>query len=325
MIDIVSYNKTDARHIQISDRENLSDIPTAEADSIVWVNTPLKHSDMVIHICEYFGVHQLTIEDIQNTTHLPKFEPFEDYYFLTLKFLKYTKEGGTELFHVPLLLKDRYVLSFHQGSTNPVFDTVRERILQGIGNLRNLKADHLFYRLVDFTVDEYLNISNIMREEIDEMDEKTFEGDEEDITSDILDIKREINNFRRIAVPLREELGRLRTNPSGLLRKSTLTYFQDITDHLNHLISSLDNYREILKDMMDLHLAHLSQSMNEVMKTLTVVATIFIPLTFLAGIFGMNFKYMPELGWKFGYPLFWVISVILAVIMALYMKRKKWF
>ena len=125
-------------------------------------------------------------------------------------------------------------------------------------------------------------------------------------------------------VPLREDLGRLGTNPSGLLRKSTLTYFQDVVDHLNHLISSLDSYREILKDMMDLHLAHLSRSMNEVMKTLTVVATIFIPLTFLAGIFGMNFKYMPELYWKWGYPMFWGISLLLASLMIIYIKRKKW-
>ncbi len=325
MTEIVNYNKLDAVYLELSGEDSVSAIPVAGADRIVWINTPLSDVAMIKMLGEHFGIHQLTIEDIENTTHLPKFEAFEDYYFLTIKFLQYTRENGTDTYHISLILKDRYVLSFYEGRENPVLSAVRERILKGIGNLRNLKADHLFYRLVDFTVDEYLTISNTIREEIEELDNRTFEGEEKEITSDILDIKREINSIRRIAVPLREDLGRLRTNPSGLLRKSTLTYFQDIIDHLDHLISSLDNYREILKDMMDLHLAHLSHNMNEVMKTLTIVATIFIPLTFLAGIFGMNFKYMPELDWKFGYPLFWFLSSVLALIMVLYMKSKKWF
>ncbi len=325
MVDVIQYNKNDARLIKITRPEEIGSIPSANAENIVWINTPLKNTDMVNQICERFGIHQLTVEDIFNIGHLPKFEAFSDYYFLTIKYLGYTKEEGTEVNHVSLVLKDRYVLSFSQGDHNPVLNNVRERILNGIGNLRNLKADHLFYRLIDFTVDDYLTISNTLREEIDELDDITFEGEEREITSDILDIKREINHIRRLTVPLREDLGRLRTNPSGLLRKSTLTYFQDVIDHLDHLISSLDNYREILKDMMDLHLAHLSHSMNEVMKTLTVVATIFIPLTFLAGVFGMNFKYMPVLGWKWGYPLFWVVSLLLASLMIIYMKRKKWF
>ncbi|HYW94778.1 MAG TPA: magnesium/cobalt transporter CorA [Bacteroidales bacterium] len=325
MIEIVSYNKVEAHHSQINERKNVSSIPVANADNIVWLNTPLSDVELINALGEHFGIHQLTVEDILNTTHLPKFEAFGDYYFLTIKYLIYTREEGTVIKHVSLILKDRYVLSFYQGDENPVLANVKNRILDGIGNLRNLKADHLFYRLIDFTVDEYLNISNVIREEIDELDEITFEGEEEEITSQILDIKREINNIRRIAMPLRENLGRLRTNPSGLLRKSTLTYFQDVTDHLDHLVSSLDNYREILKDMMDLHLSHLSHSMNEVMKTLTIVATIFIPLTFLAGIFGMNFKNMPVLDWKFGYPLFWVLSLLIALLMFMYMKRKKWF
>ena len=205
-------------------------------------------------------------------------------------------------------------------------NNVRDRILEGIGTLRNLKADHLFYRLVDFTVDEYLNISNLIREEIDDLDDKTFIGQEKgDHLRDPGHQTRDQYYPPHGVQPLRDDLGRLRTNPSGLLRKSTLIYFQDIIDHLDHLISSLDNYREILKDMMDLHLAHLSHNMNEVMKTLTIVATIFIPLTFLAGIFGMNFKYLPGLDWKFGYPVFWILSIVIAVLMIMYMKRKKWF
>lgn len=325
MIDIISYNKVEAHNSHITERKNVSSIPVASTDSIVWLNTPLFDVELINALGEHFGIHQLTVEDILNTAHLPKFEAFEDYYFLTIKYLIYTREEGTEIRHVSLVLKDRYVLSFYQGDENPVLANVKNRILNGIGNLRNLKADHLFYRLIDFTVDEYLNISNVIREEIDDLDEITFEGEEDEITSQILDIKREINNIRRIALPLREDLGRLRTNPSGLFRKSTLTYLQDVTDHLDHLVSSLDNYREILKDMMDLHLSHLSHSMNEVMKTLTIVATIFIPLTFLAGIFGMNFKYMPELDWKLGYPIFWLLSLLIALIMFMYMKRKKWF
>ncbi len=325
MTDILNYNKLDALNLQLSETDPVTNIPVAGDENIVWINTPISDITMINKLGEHFGIHPLTVEDILNTTHLPKFEAFEDYYFLTIKYMEYTRESGTEVFHLSLLLKDRYVLSFYEGTSNPVLVNVKDRILKGIGNLRNLKADHLFYRLVDFTVDEYLNISNVIREEIDEMDTKTFQGEEEEVSSEILDIKREINNFRRIVVPLREDLGRLLTNPSGLLRKSTLTYFRDIIDHLDHLISSLDNYREILKDMMDLHLAHLSRNMNEVMKTLTIVATIFIPLTFLAGIFGMNFKHMPELAWKWGYPAFWLITLLLSILMFLYMKRKNWF
>jgi magnesium transporter len=174
-------------------------------------------------------------------------------------------------------------------------------------------------------VDQYSGAVSVIRNRIDDLEDSTVEGETSDITAEILDIKRKISSLRRISVPLREEIVRVKNTAPGLINPVSNVYFQDILDHLNSSISSLESFRDILTDLMELRLAQVSHSMNQVMKTLTVVSTVFIPLTFLAGVYGMNFTYLPEKDWKYGYLFFWVFIVIVVAIMLFYMRRKKWF
>jgi magnesium transporter len=174
-------------------------------------------------------------------------------------------------------------------------------------------------------VDQYIGTVSIIRNSIDDLEDSTVEGDTSDITHEIMTIKRKISTLRRVAEPLREEIIRVKNTATSLINPKSKSYFQDILDHLNSSISSLESFRDILNDLMELRLAQVSHSMNQVMKTLTVVSTVFIPLTFLAGVYGMNFIYLPELKWKWGYPLFWIFSTIAVAIMLYYMRKKKWF
>ncbi len=325
MIETTIYNRNSAESASLKSVDELKSIKFPDEESVLWIDMDLMDPNLIKEVSEFYGIHHLTQEDIQNLNHLPKFEAFEDYYFLTLKHLSYKKNQKIQISHIGLILKDGLVLSFHEKRKNPVFEGIKERIQNNTGTLRNFKVDHLFYRLIDLTIDEYMNVSNTLREEIDALDNKTYKKSEIDITQKIIHIKRNINTLRRISIPFRDDLGRLRTNPSGLLRRSTLIYLQDISDHVGHILSSVENYRENLKDLMDIHLSGLSTRMNEVMKTLTVVATIFIPLTFLAGVYGMNFSHMPGLDWRYSFVVFWTFCLVIIGLMLLYMKWKRWF
>ena len=325
MIESITYNRNSAEANSFQSVAELKSIKIAEEDSVLWIDMDLKDTELVKAVCDFYSLHQLTQEDIINLNHPPKFEAFEDYYFLTIKHLSYKKQQKVEISHLALILKDGLVLTFREKLKNPILEGIKERILDKTGTLRNFKVDHLFYRLIDLIIDEYLNVSTIIREEIDALENLNYQKSDVDIPQKILHIKRNINTLRRISLPLRDDLGRLRTNPSGLLRKSTLIYLQDVSDHIGHVLSSVEHFRESLKDLMDIHLSSLSTRMNEVMKTLTVVATIFIPLTFLAGVYGMNFSHMPGLEWRYSFVVFWTVCVVIIGLMLFYMKRKHWF
>jgi magnesium transporter len=324
LAELIIYNKAESEfHKDISRELAKKDV---SPDSVKWIIAGIDEFRFIKDISDFYHIHHLTIEDFFNSAHLPKFEIFEDYLFLTLKFLDYNTEDNNFLIHhTSLILTNNTLLCFTENKNNHVLEDVKTRIQESIGTIRTKGSDYLFYRIIDLMVDQYIGAISIIRNTIDDLEDSTVEGATSDITSEILEIKRKISTLRRVAEPLREEIIRVKNTASGLINPISSTYFQDILDHLNSSISSLESYRDILTDLMELRLAQFSHSMNQIMKTLTVVSTVFIPLTFLAGVYGMNFTYLPEKDWRYGYLYFWVFIVIVVAIMLLYMRRKKWF
>jgi magnesium transporter len=324
LAELIIYNKEESVfHSDIS-----LDLAKQEVsvEKVKWILADINEFRFIKEVSDFYRIHHLTIEDFFNTSHLPKFEIFEHYYFLTLKFLDYgSEENSFILHHTSLILTDNTLLCFTEKTNNHVIEDVKTRIQESIGTIRTKSTDYLFYRIIDLMVDQYSGAVSVIRNRIDDLEDSTVEGETSDITAEILDIKRKISSLRRISVPLREEIVRVKNTAPGLINPVSNVYFQDILDHLNSSISSLESFRDILTDLMELRLAQVSHSMNQVMKTLTVVSTVFIPLTFLAGVYGMNFTYLPEKDWKYGYLFFWVFIVIVVAIMLFYMRRKKWF
>jgi len=324
LAELIIYNKFENEfHKNINIELATKEVP---ADTVKWIIAGIDEFRFIRDLSDSFGIHHLSLEDIFSTSHLPKFEIFDEYYFLALKYIDYISNADNfSVYHISLILKNNTLLCFTEGANNHVIEDVKTRISESIGTIRSKGADYLFYRIIDLVADQYIGAVSIIRNTIDELEDSTVEGDTSDITSRVLEIKRKISIVRRISEPLREEIIRLKNTATGLINPKSKTYFQDILDHLNSNIASLESFRDILTDLMELRLAQVSHSMNQVMKTLTVVSAIFIPLTFLAGVYGMNFKYMPELEWHWGYPVFWLFIIIVSLTMLAYMRKKKWF
>lgn len=298
----------------------------AKLDYINWFDVEITNKVLVEDTAQFFGMHHLIAEDIQNLEQLPKFEVFDDYLFFTLKMLVYSKERKkiTEE-HLSILMSDNLIVTFQEGLPGDVFDELRTRIAHGKGRIRKYGADYLFYHIIDSVVDNYMAIMELLREKIERLEAHIIKDPSYHVVEEIMEIKKEINVLRKYTLPLRDALNKMKVEGSSFIKKTSINYFQDVSDHIQYLISSFETSREMLKDIMDLHLSNLSNDMNKVMKTLTVVAAIFIPLTFIAGVYGMNFKYMPELDSPYGYPLLWVFMIVSSVVMVGYMKHKKWF
>lgn len=323
-MQLIQYNE---KQYKILTPENADQaIGQLGSDSVNWLHiNELTNPDIVEPVCRHFGLHHLIVEDIQNVNHLPKFETFDDYLFLTLKKVRFDESGKFERIHCSFVLTKNTVVTFQENSELFDFEQVKKAITDPKRRLRKLKVDYLFYLLLDVVVDNYLLLIEKYREKMEDLETLVLEKPSNNVVEQILEIKAEINQFRRFALPLRDIIGKIKNTPSKFIKNTTATYLQDVYDHLVHLVTGFETSREMLKDLMDLHLSNLSFMMNKVMRTLTVVATIFIPLTFLAGIYGMNFKYMPELDWRYSYPVLLAIMLIAALAMLVFMKRKRWF
>ena len=296
---------------------------------INWIDVEMIEDERVVEeLANCFTLHPMLVDDILTQEHLPKLEVFDNHLFVTLRML-FLKNNDTEIEEeqLSIVLGDNYVLSFQSGVEGDVFDTVRERLGAGKANFKNLKADYLFYHLIDSVVDEYLKILEKLRDNMETLEDHilTQRQPDEAIVNKILLLRKQVSFVRKFTVPLKDIISKLKTVPPRFIQSTTITYLQDISDQLFMLNTNFDTFREMLKDLMELYLANLSHNMNNVMKTLTIVATIFIPLTFLAGIYGMNFDNMPELHWRYGYFMVWGIMIVLGVGMLWYMNRKHWY
>jgi magnesium transporter len=293
--------------------------------SVTWLNIDGVHQPEIIEqVGKSFGVHPLVLEDIANTGQRPKMEDFDDYIFVVLRMLRFDeKENQTKTEQISVVFGADFVVSF-QEREGDVFDIIRERLRNNKGRIRKMGADYLAYSLIDAIVDNYFMVLEKLGEAIEEIEDKLVTEPRSETLQTIHDLKRETVFLRKSVWPLREVISRLERSESPLISKSTFVYLRDVYDHTIQVMDSVDTFRDTLSGMLDIYLSSVSNRMNEVMKVLTVIATIFIPLTFIAGIYGMNFKVMPELDQPWGYPAVLILMLTIAVVMLIYFRRKKW-
>jgi len=299
--------------------------PLKDAPTTTWINVDgLEDVEKIKVLSKHFGLHSLVVEDIVNTGQRPKFEDFGEYLFVVIKMLSYDEASGEVVAEqVSLILGERFVLSF-QEAVGDVFEPIRERLRTAKGRIRNRGADYLAYALLDAVVDNYFAVLEKLGDRIEDLEEKLISGPAPDSPGEINRLKRELLFLRKSIWPLREVISGLQRSESSLIEEATQVYLRDVYDHTIQVADTLETYRDMAGGMLDTYLSSLSNRMNEVMKVLTVIATIFIPLTFIAGIYGMNFEWMPELKWPWGYPAVWGVMLAIFVTMILYFKRRKW-
>jgi magnesium transporter len=322
-IRLIDY---DEKQLQEKELKSVKEcFPCKDEPTVSWINIDGLHDiEAIEKVGKHFNIHPLVLEDIVNTGQRPKAEDFGDYVYIVLKMLYYDEEEDevkSEQFS--LILGSNFLISF-QERVGDVFELVRERIRKGKGRIRKAGVDYLAYALMDAVVDRYFHIMEIFGGKIEALEEELIENPRTQTLETIHTMKREMIYFRKQVWPLREVLGSLVRGEFSLISETTAVYLRDVYDHTIQVIDTLESLRDVLGGMLDLYLSTISNRMNEVMKVLTIVATIFIPLSFAAGIYGMNFKYMPELEWQWGYFMFWGIIVVIVIAMVAYFKRKAW-
>jgi magnesium transporter len=293
--------------------------------TVTWINIDGLHQVEILEkLGECYGLHPLVLEDILNTDHRPKMEDYGEYLYIVLKDLDFDdKSSQTEPEQISLILGRNFVFSF-QEREGDTFNPIRERIRNGKGRIRKMGADYLAYTLLDSIVDNYFIILEKLGEKIEFLEEKLVTQPTPETLQIIHHLKREMIFLRKAVWPLREVINGLERGESSLIRESTRVYLRDVYDHTIQTIDTIETYRDMVSGMLDIYLSSVSNRLNSVMKVLTIIATIFMPLTFLAGVYGMNFKLMPELEWRWGYPVIWLVMVGIGVFMLLYFRKKKW-
>ncbi|MFH1848005.1 MAG: magnesium/cobalt transporter CorA, partial [Candidatus Omnitrophota bacterium] len=301
-ISVLDYNQDSFREKAITDIEEC--FPFKESPTVTWINIDgLNNTDVIKGIGDHFGIHHLILEDIVNTSQRPRFEESDNYIFIVLKMLYFDdKENETMAEQVSLVLGPNYVISF-QEKEGDVFDPIRERIRNNKGRVRKNGADYLAYALMDAIVDNYFAILERLGEKIEGMEDELVADPAIEKLQMIQNLKRDMIFLRKSVWPLREVISGLQRTESDLFSGFTTAYMRDLYDHAIQVIDIIESLRDMVSGMLDIYLSSISNKMNEVMKVLTIIATIFIPLTFVAGIYGMNFKFMPELGWRWGYAM----------------------
>ncbi len=322
-ISIIDYDET---RFEEKDAKTVEEcFPFKETPTVTWINIDGLHEVEIIEkIGKHFDIHPLILEDILNTRQRPKMEDFESYIFIVLRMIYYDEEK-TEITseQVSIILGSNFVISF-QEREGDVFNFVRERLRNSKGRIRKMGADYLAYALVDAIIDNYFIILEKIGEDIEDMEEELVTNPVPETLQTIHDLKREMIVLRKSVWPLREVISALERGESPLIQESTGIYFRDVYDHTIQVIDSIETFRDMVSGMLDIYLSSVSNKMNEVMKVLTIIATIFIPLTFIAGIYGMNFQFMPELGWRWGYPAVWLVMSAVLITMLVYFRRKRW-
>jgi magnesium transporter len=292
---------------------------------VTWVNVSGVHEVPLIEaIGDAFGLHPMTREDIANTSQRPKWEEFPDYGVVAMKMLE-IDEAALEVTieHVSLIVGSSWVVSFLEDEGD-VFASVRARIRSSSGRVRTLGADYLAYCLIDAVIDHYFLAVEWIGDRIEVFDDQMFNHPERLQIQEIHRFKRDLLALRRAVWPMREVVGAIGKCESGVIGRETTVFWRDLYDHTVQVIDMVETSRDILASLHDTTLSSLSNRMNEVMKTLTIISTIFIPLTFIAGVYGMNFKVMPELDWRYGYFGVWVVMVSITLLLVLWFRRRRW-
>ncbi len=321
-INRIQYDADNYETEIITDLEKLP--KTSRGKQVTWLNIDGVHqTDIIQKVGKTYNIHSLVLEDIVNTGQRPKVDDYGDYLYIAMKMLYLGSNDSIQSEQVSLIITNNTVISF-QEQEGDVFAVIRSRLQEGLGKIRNRKADYLAYALMDAVVDNYFVILESIGEVLEGLEDEVLDDPVPQTLQKIHSLKTDLIWLRKSIWPLREMIRSLERRESPLITEPTQVYFRDVYDHTIQVMDALESSRDILSGMLDIYLSSNSNRMNEVMKVLTIIATIFIPLTFIAGIYGMNFQYMPELGWKWGYFGVLGIMAFMGVMMILFFKRKKW-
>lgn len=328
LIKRIEYNETFYREEVASTSEGC--LPKVKTDQphITWLNvTGIHETDVMEQIGQLYKLHPLLLEDVMNTLQKPKVETYDDgHLFVTLKMLHLDDSSTEQIWgeHVSLILGNHYLISFQEERSGDIFQPVIERLKTSVGKTRRSGPDYLLYALLDIIVDNYFLSLEQFGDQLDDLEDKVIKGLHSQSLSELYTLKRELTSTRRAIWPLREVISTLTRSDAPLVSKRVFPYLRDVNDHVMQIIETLDAYRELLASLVDVHLSTISNRMNSVMKTLTIFSAIFMPITFIVGVYGMNFAFMPELQNPYGYYATWGFMVTITVGMILYFRWKKW-
>jgi len=321
-INIIQYNKsdllesTDVVFSKIEQNENF----------VNWINIYGIHdTDLMKNFGEKFDFHPLLMEDLLNTAQRPKLEDFESSLFASLKLLTYDEENErVNAEQIGIVLQQNYLISF-QERRGDFFNPLRERIRKSKGKVRSASADYLLYAILDTIVDNYHSLVEKIGYRIEDLESKIIDDSSPEVLEELHSFKKEMNFLHKVIRPVKELILKLQKSESDFIKPETKPFINDLSDLITHSLESIETYRSLLNDFQELYNNGLNNKMNSVMKVLTIFASIFIPLTFIAGIYGTNFDYVPELHYKYSYFIMWAIMVIIAAVMLYIFKKRKWF
>ena len=305
-----NYNEYNTEDYLLHDFQLLNNIPEG---SNRWINIDGEYTEETLkRICSICSIHPLIYDNILNNNQRPKVEDYGDYLYIEAKMIFYS-EGELIFEHICFILGKNFIISFGE-TKGDVFDGIRNRIRSEGTNIRKLNADYLMYSILDAIIDGYFDVLEVLGEKIDDVEENVIKTSNVEDMHDIRSIKKNLLRIHKYVWPLREVTSWLSNESTELIQSGTDLYIRDLRDHIMQVIDATESYRELLAGLADLYISNISYRLNEVMKVLTIISTIFIPLTFIAGVYGMNFKYMPELGYRWGYGVAWGVMIVIAVL-----------
>jgi len=322
-ISVIDYDTSTCSEKKVVAVEDC--FPFKDTETVTWIDVKGLHdTELIGRLGSNFGLHPLVLEDILHTGQRPKMEDFESYVFVVLKMLYYSENSQDfTVEQVSFILGDNFVISF-QEAAGDIFEPVRERIRTARGRIRKQGTDYLLYALMDAVVDGYFVILEKIGEKTEVLEEILIQDPPPETLRAIHSLRGEAIFLRKSVWPLMEVINSFKSGDVSHITEPVTIYFRDVHDHIIRVIDIIETCRDLVSGMHDMYLSAASNRMNEIMKVLTIIATIFIPLTFIAGIYGMNFEYMPELGWRWSYPVLWSILIMVGVVMVMFFKKKKW-
>lgn len=324
-LHLCSYNTAQVEKSRIENAEDLE--RSLKKEHINWVQVHgLQNTTVIRQVCELFGIDFLTTQDILNINHLTKIEEHDNYNVIIIKLLSRDKDGGYTPQHLGVVQGENFLITFTEQETD-FFNEILSALDKNVLKIRNRQTDYLLNVILNSVMASFMSILTTMEDELDDLEERFLSSDsyEDPGIDEIQAYRRNYRLIKKCILPLKEQISKLFRAENQLLHKNNRPFFNDVNDHLQFALQALEGCRDMVGALIDLYISSNDQRMNSIMKQLTVVSTIFIPLTFLAGIWGMNFSFMPELNWKYGYLCAWMLMIVLAVGVYVYFKHKKWY
>ncbi|MFY0627552.1 MAG: magnesium/cobalt transporter CorA [Reichenbachiella sp.] len=324
MFTLIQYNKKEYLKKENTDLKSSNELIVKGTKFISWLDIESNDKQILQEIISLYNFHPLLLDDILIVEQLPKFEAFDQYVFFSANMLNTDNEGVISQEKISIALSQDFLITFQEGLPGDVFDELRNKIKSAIGVVRVNPVDYLFYQVLNAIINSYSQIAEKLRFEIEELEDHILSDDSYDVMKEVISIKRKVNLIRRHTIPLLDAVTNMKTEGAQFLRKANRAYLHDLQDQVKNIVSFCETSREMLRDIMDLHHTNQNNEMNRVMKTLTIVSAIFIPMTFIAGIYGMNFKMMPELSWQYGYFSVLGLMCIIGAFIFYILKKKNW-